>query len=113
MIADHAITSELGGFHAPFPITFYMLQGSNRFSHATGIHLVNREFPPFRGFPEEEDVQICQVLVRAIAELSLRFERQNVRLNLSYTLNPHSSGSNYNWLSYCRFSEGNQNSSIP
>ena len=57
MIADHATTSELGGFYAQFPITLYMPQSSNHFLHATGIYLVIREFSPFRGFPEEENVQ--------------------------------------------------------
>ena len=82
VIADHATSSELGGFHAQFPITFYMLQGSNHFLHSTGIHLVNREVPPSRGLPEKQDVQLRQALVRALPELSSRFERQNVRLDL-------------------------------
>ena len=47
MIADHGTTSELEGFHAQFPITFHILQGSNHFLRATGIHLVNRGIFPF------------------------------------------------------------------
>ena len=103
MIADNAITSELGGFHARFPITFYMLPGSDRFHmfmRCTGVHRVNRESPPFRGFSEEEDVQLCQARGSAIPELSSRFKRQNVRLDPSYTLNARSPGSNHNWLSF-------------
>ena len=54
MIAVHATTSELGGFHAQLPITFYMLQGSNYFLHATAT---SRKSGISR-FPEEEEVQL-------------------------------------------------------